>query len=508
MKPMAPCVILVSLLLSGSVASAATCTITGTYLIQSLDSYHCDNSVLPTQCIGYVEQDLATNDRPMKYMFVSFHEDNSSKTHITSNSTNINGVVTASFTRTTCPDTIIAREWLLRTHESDGNSAFPRLRFAVQKPIAGDPIWTAEHTYTRSGNSYTRTVTHLRSVNPTSFASAANVYYTANSAISQMIGWHTRLNDYWLNTFAAQASVFRFVYANDTVVDAGGLFDGTDIHIDKDDYNWGALIRHEIGHAAHWALHGKDASNNWNYLGNCHSYMYGNVAGHGPGGPTCEWGATATMEGIASFLGIRSSMINESIGSVWVCDTRDNSNINVCSDLESTINGIPDRIGGSTGIGDTYAWNSSHCPRVRPGGGCNTCVAGVCTPCPDANSDGICDDYVDLGFRNEVNTVRFLWDLIDYNNETGDDTDRSIVDLANGWANMSCSSSSGGIDATCNEPHRTVGNCSPVSTTGDVPATGNGTRDSYNMRDLSVAFNTGLTQELDVNCGVQALDEP
>lgn len=252
---------------------------------------------------------------------------------------------------------------------------------------------------------------------------------------------------------------------------------------------------------------GKDGGGAWNYLGNCHSYMYGNVDGHGPGGPTCEWGATATMEGIASFLGIRSAVIDESNQGAWVCDTRDNANINVCSDLESTINSDDDRIGGSTGVGDKYVLSSTHCARVRSSGGCNMCISGSCTACPDANSDGICDNYTSLGFRNEVNVVRYLWDLIDQNGEIGDDTNRSMTEMATGWANMACLPTVGGVDATCNEPHRASGSCNPVSVIGDVPATGNGTRDSYNMRDLDFSFDLGSDGELALNCGSQALDE-
>lgn len=516
-------------------AHAVTCTVQGKVEIQSVDSYYCDQDHA-SYCNGWTERDLDSKNSPMKYLLLSLHLNNPQRTFIKSTVTNANGQYSTTFdsaaiASSTCPNELIIVEWLVRVHESDVLAPVPRVRFGITDIAWPSPLfYSTEANATRqSGNIYKKNILHQRpkdpvtgapiSGAPSAFAQAANIFYTANSAISQMVLWHDRINAYFAVPWTDVNNIFQIRYNPNSQIPESGVWRrfAPWVDITAGNYNLGALIRHELGHVVHDALHGKYANGQWNRRwGPCTNYSYGNVPTHA--GIGCEWGSAATSEGIASFFGIRSLVTTED-RFAWGCGCRDNGDQGLCTDSANDINTSPQRIattcnGGVAGIGDAYVTSPSHCPRVTAAAGCQSCVTSqldgqvICAPCPDIDADGLCDNYQALGFRQELNVVRYLWDIMDINAESGDDTTRSIANIAQFFVLVPCQYNLAGSDGSCNEPERISGACNPVSNVGDVPqAYGNGTRDSYNMRDLAVLLNTGSNGELGLNCGANALDE-
>lgn len=159
-------------------------------------------------------------------------------------------------------------------------------------------------------------------------------------------------------------------------------------------------------------------------------------------------------------------------------------------------------------IGDRWIVSQDQCVRLKkyfggpgwPAGcGCNETFPG----------SGICNDVWRLseGWRSETQVTRFLWDMIDDNNEGGPYPDLTnyltMSDFVSIMEAMPCSSSSVGVDGTCNEPARwQVTNCNPVVDGTYLPAGSpmTGSRDSYNVWDIAEMIPGGQANERILNC--------
>jgi hypothetical protein len=250
----------------------------------------------------------------------------------------------------------------------------------------------------------------------------------------------------------------------------------------------------------------------------------------------CEYGYMASIEALATVFGVRSLRSIDGDDAVYCqCWWRDESNAgaasnqDVCSEMigGGAVTADPDRLVGCTtgggmvtGIGDAFVTSTNHCIRLtaglntgQSGKGCacpdlnfdGTCDFGLMPPqpCPDVNNDDVCDTFVALGFRNEWNIARFLWDVLDGNNESGqDDTNLTISSLVTSFQAMPCGGGTVGIgvDGDCNEPNPPPEWCYPHQNgdlAGDLM---DGTRDAYNPSDFEVLITGSQTAERALNC--------
>jgi hypothetical protein len=300
----------------------------------------------------------------------------------------------------------------------------------------------------------------------------------------------------------------------------GLAFQGTwSIDLDASTYDLGGLVRHEVGHMVHFAVH--DRSQNWG----CNSDALANVAGRKA--TSCEWGYQAMLEGLPTFFAVRSITSNDT--NVWFCQCADAANQDQCSEVASGASGFDnDRIQGCPdgeawgwrGIGDAFAFSRDQCTRVRKVEGCSvftdTNQNGVWnegeTQYCSSSSGGVCTDYWKHGHRNTVQVVRFFWDVLDASNEAPlesyghiDDTTLAM-DGAGGlvsvFESMPCP---GTGEGHCSEPSWQAPTCYPASATASGTWWPMGfTRDSYNPYDfgqLIAGVDEGsATSELQLNC--------
>jgi hypothetical protein len=478
------------------VSGAATCTLTGGANIEPLDSYYCDTA--PTggsqSCTYWNEVNLDSSTKPMQYMrvYVRRTSDNSS---LGSTFTNSAGQYALSFTLPACNENVNVTFAYKRVHESDTGAATPRWRFRIVPSGDGQPAWGTTWTVPLTGSTTTYNRTWQRTTGiPGISTRLANFYFTANSAISEMVTWTANLSAQFANTSEADGEALRIIvhegYDPDVEYASQG---GWYIWQRYDNYNRGFTTRHELGHIAHYGLHAR------NRTGSCSSYRYYNdTIQPGHTWLSCEWGQASTSEAIANFLAVRSITAHDT--NSWFCNCRNNANQDTCSEAAIAPDG-DDRVygcqGGSfAGIGDAFATTTNHCTRVLFSQDCN---------CVDANGDGNCDSYGEFGWRNEIQVSRFLWDIIDANNENGnDDTDESMVSLADLFEAVTCEKSSPadfGLDGTCNEPNRwNSADCDPLDDTGFGVTPMQGTRDSYNAYDIGDLVPGNQTTERQVNC--------
>ena len=135
----------------------------------------------------------------------------------------------------------------------------------------------------------------------------------------------------------------------------------------------------------------------------------------------------------------------------------------------------------------------------------------IVQPCVDGNNDNKCDNFKDLGWRNEVQVGRYLWDVIDSANESSqDDTDMSMASFAGLFEAMSCLETQLGVEHTCNEANDDDPSCDPVDDSDLVaPYDFEPTRDSYNVGDIGwhVTQSEGSqATEKTINCVDDAFD--
>jgi hypothetical protein len=225
---------------------------------------------------------------------------------------------------------------------------------------------------------------------------------------------------------------------------------------------------------------------------------------------SCEYGATATKEGLANFLAARSLTTHDT--EVWGCSCDEDASAgddqDVCSKLAafSLSSGDPDRIdfsctsGRFYGVGDRYSDSPATCAQIQKAQGCD-CV------------NSTCEDSVRLttGWQNQEQVNRFLWDVVDTNNENGaDNTDENIITLIAALEGMPCSETQLNVDGTCNEPNRQISGgawfCNPVSDSATSPAPHGGTRHSYNVFDFGSVIPGDQTDERVLNCVQGATD--
>jgi hypothetical protein len=484
---------------------AATCTIAGTLQIQPMDSYYCDTGWVSYCGTGWKETDLDVATKPMKYLYVSVH-DAVSGALVGYDYTDTSGGYSVTFSTGSPPTCTGSGVWevrfnFARVHEDDTLAVTPRYRFRVTGFNSGTSLtWANNWVIGLSGPTTTFSYTYPRT--PDGVTEIANVYYTAASSVTEMETWSTNLSNQLASTSGSNGGILRIRY-DPTVADSAAAFQSDwRVDLDDDDYNRGGIIRHELGHIAHFGLHSRNQS------GICQSYIFNNGnTSHNE--LSCEYGYAAAREGIASFIAARSITDNDT--NVWTCWCSDPNNTatgqSTCSQAAAAADGV-DNISfncagpggyGWTGIGDTFSSLVTHCARIQPdaiNSGCN------CTDTSPQN--GICDSstwYQTNGFRSEAQISRFLWDMIDANNEGGtDDTDRSMGQLAGDFQAMTCNAGSGYNSETCNEPDRaSAGSCVP--TNGQVPGTaGSGTRDAYNAWDLGDIIPGSQSSERTRNC--------
>jgi len=321
-------------------------------------------------------------------------------------------------------------------------------------------------------------------------------------------------------------------------------------------------MRHELGHLVHHATHDRKM---WR---SCSAYNLNGGEGHTV--RSCEHGYSAMIEGMATFFAVRSMVFhtNHTKSAFYCsCPIRNSANVadqDQCSSLALNMlpNVDPDRQvecttaitgAGVVGIGDNFATTKDHCIQLNSlsapnGSGCacpdtngdgfcdNTPFPQLCfdkdidgrcdqkptalTPCVDADSNGFCDGWEQLGFRNEINFSRFMWDVIDDDNENGqDNTNESASSIVGILEDMPCYLPGGfDVNGDCNEPNR----ADPDDVDPDLqcnasldfnypapkppPATMKGSRDSYNAYDIGLIVPGSQSTERAINCVEWARD--
>ena len=463
---------------TSSAAMAVSCTIHGNVQVLPLDGYYCDTA--PTggsqSCSGWTETNLDTATKPLQYIKLSIRE-HTAGTFLLDTFTDSAGAYSATVTLSgaSCVNQQLRLTVVFaRVHESDAGASTPRYRFHIT-PMNSTSNWGAQYTKTLLSSNQAFDMTFPRDSG--SYSRLAHVYFTANSAISQIITRSSNLSTQFADTSLASGGAYCIWYESGFGAGAGSNQFYWATILPYDYYNRGGTIRHEIGHITHFAMHYRNIEEP-----GCFSYDYNSGNAHTLGG--LEWGSAATYEGIATFLGVRSITSNN-LGAWW-CVCNDDANQDTCS--ETAIGTMDsDRLvgcGGGAGesflgIGDTFASSRSHCIQSE-------------------------------GWRNESQVARFLWDMIDNNDEGGDDdTNLSMSGLAQTvFETMTCWAGSGyDTDASCNEPHRAdLADCSPQDPEDPAVTPMGGTRDSYNMWDLSDLITGDQFDERDLNCGEDARD--
>lgn len=474
-------------------AVAVVCSISGYVRLQPADQYYCDAT--PTgsvqDCANWTEVDLDTAVKPLKYIRLDLRT--ASGTYLGFAITDYNGYYSTSVVLqgADCTgQTLVANVVFRRIHEGDIGSPTPRYRLRL-RPYSSNSTWAAATQKTLTGPSTQHDILFQR--NGGTASRIADLYYTTNSAVSQIILWTSNLDAAFGTTYGTLEMLFETGYNATSWAD----FPNWGVHLNENDVNKGAVIRHEVGHLVYATmLRG-------NRAGNCVSYAYNNAASHG--GESCEWGETATGEGVAHFIATRS--ITYSDENAWLCTCFDPANQDICSEvavgvLEDDRNQVCSNGSGRfSGIGDTYASTQNHCTQLKRTGG-NGCL------CPGFENGNYCSSLWSMlggGFRNEVQVARFLWDLIDTHNEGADLTDLSmggVGGLASIFEGMACDSNAGyGVDGTCNEPSRANdADCIPNPPTDAEVTPHQGTRDSLNVFDIADVVPGDQTGIRTVNC--------
>jgi hypothetical protein len=523
-------ILLAVLLAPTAVLAQRQCTVTGNVTIDSSDSYYCDTT-WGNNCAGWREVNLDTVSQPMRFLAVEIWDLGQTtrygKTHTLSN---------GSFSRTVlmpgnapCAGRqIVLRVDMRRVHEDDLNVATPRYRFKVTRSRVNDQ--TESHKYAH-GRTLTGDTTvanwHFSRValgsEETEYSAVANLYYMTNSMLTQAVTWEPFIGFKFESTNEAAGGIYRIRFSVVTDQDpcngANGCAPlvGWGVHVNNIAGN-GMLMRHEVGHSVHQAIHGKQTQ-----FTNCTSPNYGGSTGRDHQG--CEWGSYITLEMFVNVLAYRSIVDEDVAENVWRCGATTSGRLpdpskvppqpqlsqdfcnacraNALADDDRIIN-CPNTTHLFAGIGDDFASSLLHCTRLQTTLGCN---------CPDTDANSICDDYqgtisaaTSLGWRNPVNFERFLWDVLDANDEGAlDANDLDIFDVVTAMYGMGYANSPipWGADGTCWEHQPANGNCLPQSPSASVQPgsfAAAGTRDGYNARDFEDAIPGSQLNEMVLNC--------
>lgn len=497
------CILTVAAITStASVASAVTCTIGGKVAVEPLDGYYCDTSAV-SNCTGWREVDLdsarGASAKPLRYMRIEIWQ---GATYLAKTHTASNGTYNISFTLpgSTCTgQKVTVQHWMERIHESDFNVFPPRYRFSItaydetlpESQMLG--IWRINYNLTLTGSTTALSVTFP--ANTTLQSRLANLYYTANSAITEVSTWTTRISGHFASKSGSNNGIFRLIYGPDNHGVGGGT-NALDwaVVMQYDVYNRGMTTRHEIGHAVREALHNRVCQ----FMG-CSSYLLNDLTLRNYFLDSCEYGSAAFNEGLANFFAMRSVTLNDT--NVWHCTCADDANQDICSELSNgavTGDGYI-RCGAPykdfVAIGDRWITSSGWCKKVKENLGCAGC---------SQDPNGYCTYSGLYGWRNVVQVARFLWDLIDTSTDGGYDTiDYTIGGFVTAMQGMSTGY---GVDGSCRESERaSVNDCNPV-TNGDPVTGGTGSRDAYNIRDICDLLPENESWVQSINCVSFATD--
>ncbi|MBI3202782.1 MAG: hypothetical protein HYZ29_14685 [Myxococcales bacterium] len=477
-------------------AAAATCTITGTVAVEPLDGYYCDTT-FGNNCSGWKVVDLdaarGAAAKRLPYMRMEAWQGSNylGKTHTSSTGTYS---ITFAVPGSTCAgQSVTMQHWMERIHEADLNASTKRYRFAV---VAYDPAlgpnntsqmlnrWKVLVPVSLTGANTSLTVTFA--ANSSLGSRLANMYFTVNSAITDIVTWTSRLDGHFSHASGGADGILRVIYGPDWAGGGGNATADWGLLMQYDTYNRGSVTRHELGHLVREALHDRACS-----LDRCSTYNLYSAGSYDA--DSCEYGSAAFNEGIASFFGIRSATTHDT--NVWDCRCRDNGNQGICSQTSNNLT-TPDKVqdctgGGFVGVGDRWIVSSETCKRLSPTNGCSGCPTGA---------DGFCIPLYSAlaGWRNVVQVMRFMWDLIDTSSDGGwDNVDYTAGSLVTAMQSMPTGF---GEDGSCREPeHPPAQDCNPA-VDGSPVSGGTGSRDAYNPRDISDLLPEDLANVMDINC--------
>lgn len=495
-------VVVVGLSVRGAVA--ATCTITGSVRLESEDSYYCDTN--HTSCTGWFEVDLdsktGANAVPLRYMEVDVYVGGSQIGRAFSDA---NGAYSVSFQNSICAGSNVQLVFVFaRVHESDRFAPTPRYRFHVTTSSGNS--WSASIPVTLTGTTTNYSYTFTR---PASTAGRfANVYYTFNSALTEVISWSNRLLNYSYFNATFIGNRFQVWHYSGSGPGEWGL---DHIKVAWGNHHRGNGNRHEFGHTIHHIVNQElrtDCRHSYDYqytsMNNAPSYGFRD----------CEWGYTAVDEAMALFFATRSVTV---ANNAWACSCGSTSNQDLCTETAvSSFSGVdsdrmkfcPSTSDRFIGIGDAFANSTARCANLgqTPGNteGCD-CDPDDGTLCPISNPNF----RLTQGWMNRVQVARFLWDMIDSQNETNDNENFTMPSLIASMESMPCTFDGVGVDGNCNEfqQSKTVPRCNPVS--GNSLNISQSTPKSvhkYNVWDLAELFPGDQGSERILNCVQGAID--
>lgn len=498
-------VVVLGSVFAAEASASTTCTVRGSYRVEPLDTWYCDTDHV-TSCAGWNEVDLdqkrGANAAPLQHMRMVLRD--SAGNQLDQTATGTDGSYSMSFVTlaASCAGQVVqVQNYFQRIHGDDHEAASPRSRFQIVN--SNNVTYHGLLNVPLTGAVTAQSRTYLATEDAIN-ARMANVYYTINSLVTEVVSWSGRLNSLFTGGGSTGQSVFQIKYwtANTSL-----LWGTRALMVPYDGFADGAAMRHEISHSLHNAIHGgEQLMSNKNV--SCMSYNHGGAEKHNR--LSCEWGFTAMKEGLATFLAIRSLTAADTQVFTCTCDA-DPSNgdaQDVCSKRAVALVGASpdaDRIseactdGSVAGIGDVYSNSNATCARVSQDRGCD------CTDSP-------CEDEfrTSQGWQNETQVERFLWDMIDASTDGGqDDTNESINSFVAMLEAMPCDSGTLNVDGTCNEPNRMSGGslaCTPNDDTSVLDPPHGGTRHSYNVWDFAEMIPGDQVEERILNCVQGATD--
>lgn len=512
-------IILLGALDIGAAFATVNCTVTGTVQVQPMDLFYCDTNPTggPTQdCTGWREVNLDTTTKPLKYLKVVVR-DPATSTQLSQAHTNSSGQYTVQFQlgAASCANQVVhvGYRWA-RVHESDGGLSDPRYRFRVTVLGSTTTRETTESlTLTGASTQNNRTFARSNDSDPDFLTvDLPNLYYTADSMISEVISWTSHLSADLATTDLGVGGMMRLgIDSTGGSGCSGGagacaLYDEFEVKLPSTIIGNGLLLRHEMSHLVFFSM----LKRSWD-LG-CSSDLWANSGGRDF--RSCEWGSHVTEEGTPTFIALRS--VTSADTNSWICGmywTSAVGNQDACSECrylglsnDKMVDcGTPSQADAFRGIGDSFATQKTDCARVQ---------ASMCSCTDSAPADGVCDSYQSIGWRNVVQAVRFFWDILDTSTDGGrDNTDMSMGGsggLAEVFEDIPCvGGTNHGANHDCQECNVAGGGCTPAATSSSTPNPAAGTRDGFNLYDFSFFIPDGIDgqwDERDINCAAGALD--
>jgi hypothetical protein len=442
-----------------------------------VERYYCDSDF--QDCSGWLEQDLdrktGASARPLRFMRISLW--NSAGRRLATTFTNASGWFSATFSMpgASCngQNVRVQRE-LVRVHEADVALGSPRYRFQVVD--GSHALYAASRTVTLSGSSTAASYT-LPRTDTTVFLRATNLFYTAESALTEIVNWSSTLKSRLSYPDAAGSHKYILDPSNpDGSYCESDETQSGDVYMGYNDYAAGGVIRHELGHWVQAAFHDFQQSNR------CLNYTRNDAAGN-HGFTTCEYSYASNKEAVASFIAVRS--ITATDKNAWYCQYGSSTVQGKCSQDVASRAGDTDNDGINPYtmwfiLGDTYANAASRCVVATVSCACGGVGQPACNTQATKNANG---------FRNEVQPARLYWDILDTNNEGSDDVDLSMGQFVTGILAMP----SGTANGAFNEPNRT-----PCNYEGNNVKDYASRIDAYLTNTLQVARNT--SSERTLNC--------